>query len=300
MVGAGSLKRWLAGAIVVLYFAVLLVPFWTPFRGAPPHPAPERQEPVIPFVESRTGRRIGIPMEEYLAGVVAAEMDGGFPDQALAAQAIIARTYTLRRIEQGDVATDDVRTFQAYDPAKITPALRAAVAPARGQVIVYGGDLVDAVYHACAGGRTAGAAEGMLAPERPYLQPVDDPPCQRDETWSVRLPAAELARAAGVAGAVWSVALGKRGPSGRALTLLVNGKAASALAIRAGLGGTRMKSTYLSDFRLEGGQVVISGRGYGHGVGLSQWGAAALAGQGLTAGEIIGHYYTGVEIEQRW
>jgi stage II sporulation protein D len=82
--------------------------------------------------------------------------------------------------------------------------------------------------------------------------------------------------------------------------MLVNGRAVDAITLRAQLGGTRMRSTFLSDIRVTDGQVVISGRGYGHGVGLSQLGAAALAASGFTAEQIVHHYYHGVQIERRW
>lgn len=295
------MKKAIAAAIVLLFAMTLMVPLLPGSYQQPPaarrEPGPE---PMVPFRESATGNRYEIPMEEYVTGVVAAEMDESFPEAALAAQAILARTYTLRRNQQGDWATDDVRLFQAYDPTRIGEKVRKAAADTRGIVVVHEGTLIDAVYHACAGGRTAGATEGLQAPERAYLQPVDDPPCARDETWTVGFSPDEWRAAAGMQEPVRSVAIGRRGGSGRAQTLVVNGREVSAFEMRRRLGGTRMKSTYLTDVRLSEGRVVVSGRGYGHGVGLSQWGAAALAIQGLTAEQIIRHYFRNVTLERWW
>ncbi|HWI62657.1 MAG TPA: SpoIID/LytB domain-containing protein [Symbiobacteriaceae bacterium] len=296
------MKR-LLGAILLAFFVLAasvplgLVP---PVRQQAEQAAPQRGEPHVTVVLSATGERVSLLMEEYVAGVVAAEMGDSFPLEALAAQAILARTYSLRRLELGITLSDDPGTAQAYAPERVTEKIREAVDRTRGSIMTHGGELVDAVYHACAGGRTATAPEGMQAPDRLYLRPVADPPCPRDETWSTLFGARELGAAAGVQGAVRSVAIGERGPSGRALTLVVNGKAVNIFRFRDALGGNRLKSTLLTAVRLEGDRVRISGRGWGHGVGLSQWGAAALAGRGFTAEEIIQHYFANVAVELYW
>jgi len=288
-------KQWL-GALFIALFLIGLTASLIP----PPAKAPERPEPKITLIRSRTGERQVIPVEEYVSGVVAAEMDPSFPAAALAAQAIVARTYAARRWLNGEVLKDDHRVHQAYDSARVTDEIRQAVAQTRGLVVVHQGELVDAVYHACAGGKTAEAAEGLQAPDRLYFQSVADPPCRRDEAWTARFSASQVAAAAGLSKPASRVVVGRRGPSGRALTLLVDGKEVDAIRVRAALGGTALKSTYITQIRVEGGTVVVEGRGYGHGVGLSQWGAAALAEKGFTAEEIIHHYYRNVQIEARW
>lgn len=284
------------GALFILLFLAGLSASW--MQPVPPAPqaAPERQEPHIELVRSATGAREVLPMEEYVAGVVAAEMDSSFPPAALAAQAILARTYAARRWLMGESLVDDHRVHQAYNPSRLSVVIRQAVAETRGIVVTHQGELVDAVYHACAGGKTSGAGEGMEAPERAYLRPVADPPCRQNETWTARFGARQVAAVVGLTDPVRQVAIGRKGPSGRALTLVINGKEANAIRVRSALGGTRMKSTYLTRIAVSGDSVVIEGRGYGHGVGLSQWGAAALAEKGFTPEEIIRHYFTNVEI----
>ena len=83
--------------------------------------------------------------------------------------------------------------------------------------------------------------------------------------------------------AVESISIGERGESGRAMTLLISGKEVSAPAFRIAIGSTKMRSCLLDSLRVEDGQVYMSGKGYGHGVGMSQWGAYAMAKQGYTA-----------------
>lgn len=294
------MKR-LVGAILLGFFLLASsLPMGTPKRAPGELAAPERLEPQVGLIRRATGERILLPMEEYIAGVVAAEMGDGFPPEALAAQAILARTYALRRIELDIPLTDNPGTAQAYKPELVTEKIRQMVDRTRGEVILHQGALVDAVYHACAGGRTATASEGMQAPDRLYLRPVADPPCPRDETWSGEFSAGEIAAVAGVSGPVRSIAIGQRGPSGRALTLLVNNQPVNIFRFRDALGGDRLRSTYLTAVRLEAGKVFMSGRGFGHGVGLSQWGAAALANKGFTAEEIIRHYFHDVVLTLRW
>lgn len=294
------MKRWILGVMLVLFTAGVIMPL-APGVSPAPQAAPERKEaePRVHLFRRATGERLVLPMEEYVLGVVAAEMDPSFPPQALAAQAILARTYTLNHLRRGVEATDDPGEFQAYDPSRITDEVRQAVVPTRGLVITFNGELVDAVYHACAGGRTAGAEEGMGAPDKAYLRPVADPPCRRDETWEATFTTGELAAAIGALGHARSVKVGRRGPTGRALSFVINGREISAGRLRGAL-GARMKSTFVTDVRLEGRRVTMRGRGYGHGVGMSQWGAAALADQGLSAEEIIRHYFSDIQIEARW
>ena len=99
---------------------------------------------------------------------------------------------------------------------------------------------------------------------------------------------------------VTSVSIGERGESGRAKTLLISGKEVSAPAFRIAIGSTKMRSCLFESLRVEDGKVQMRGRGYGHGVGMSQWGAYAMAKEGKTAEEIVTHYFAGVMIDKAW
>ena len=94
--------------------------------------------------------------------------------------------------------------------------------------------------------------------------------------------------------------IGETGDSGRARTLLVNGEAVSAPSLRLQTGANAMKSTLLDSVTVEDGEVTMKGRGFGHGVGLSQWGAYGMAKDGSNAEEIIKHYFQDVDIVRLW
>ena len=94
--------------------------------------------------------------------------------------------------------------------------------------------------------------------------------------------------------------IGETGASGRAQTLLVNGKAVSAPSLRLHLGANAMKSTLLDSVQVENGKVLMEGRGFGHGVGMSQWGAYGMAKEGAGAEEIVRHYFRNVDIVRLW
>ena len=101
-------------------------------------------------------------------------------------------------------------------------------------------------------------------------------------------------------GAVDSVGIGERGESGRAKTLIVNGESVSAPSFRLQIGANALRSTLIDDIEVDGDKVTFSGRGFGHGVGMSQWGAYAMAEDGRSASEIVRKYFPGVEIVKLW
>ncbi|MCL6451292.1 MAG: SpoIID/LytB domain-containing protein [Acetobacteraceae bacterium] len=271
-------------------------------------------EPQVTLFDHRTGQRQRLGLEKYLEGVVAAEMDPRWPQTALEAQAIVARTFTMDRLSRGgtrrlhgtDLCTDP-RHVQAYDAARVTPAVRQAVRATRGQVITHGGRFARAYFHAASGGRTSTPSEGLGLPgvRLPYLVPVEDVATpQNRAAWSASFTKAEVESAAarlGIRlGELEPVGIGRKGPSGRALEVVLGGRRVSAPRLRSILGPTRMRSTLLDEVRLEGDRLVLEGRGYGHGVGMAQWGAYAMARQGKTCTDIIRHYYPGVKLETRW
>ncbi|MFZ5434971.1 MAG: SpoIID/LytB domain-containing protein [Bacillota bacterium] len=274
-------------------------------------------EPVVRVHLHDTGRVVRMPLEQYLEGVVAGETPEGWNIQALAAQAIAARTFTLKRLQAPDhyikqTCGADVCTspqmFQAYNAKSVDDNVRKAVAVTRGMVLTYSGELASTYFHSNSGGITASVEEAFPGASKdllPYLVPVESPgqsiaPAYAKE-WVLELSASELRRAAGMgAGSISSLKIGSRGPSGRVLTLLINGKSVSAVDLRKQLGSTRLKSLLINKISLKGNTVRIEGVGWGHGVGLDQWGAEAMARQGATFEEILKHYFPGTALEKRW
>ncbi|CEO89946.1 SpoIID/LytB domain-containing protein [Syntrophaceticus schinkii] len=291
-------------------------------RGPAEKPLPKSdykyREPEITLYDNDTGQKKRIKFEQYIAGVVAAEMEPSWPIEALAAQSILARTFTLHKIKyekgvpkHGADASTSTEEFQAYDPSRITPAVREAVKKTRGKVIKYQGRYIRAWFHSNAGGKTATALEGLAFKKEktPYIQSVSDPGQKvakpEDKTWKAsftpeEVRAAVLQQSGKDPGAIASAAIVKKGPSGRAETVRLGNVKISGPALRLGLGPERMRSTLLDSFEVKGGMLHMSGRGYGHGVGMSQWGAHYMAKQGKSHTDIIHHYFRDVTIDKIW
>jgi len=275
------------------------------------------QEPRISLYMHESGETKELGLEEYLLGVVAAEMDPAWPQEALAAQAILARTFTLERMEstggvpqRGTDASTDVEEFQAYDESRINDTVRKAVEDTRGEVVVYEGKLIKAWFFADAGGMTAASALEGLAYDKeptPYIHSVEDPgsgesPAE-NQNWRAVFPLEEARNklkefVGSDPGKIESVEILEKGPSGRITSVRIGNLTTSGPSLRLALGSTEMRSALVSKLAIEGGNLVIEGKGYGHGVGMSQWGAKALADQGKSGEEIIQYFFKDVTIEK--
>lgn len=270
---------------------------------------------IITLYQHKTGEVSEIILGEYLCGVVAGEMDVNWPLEALAAQAIVARTFTMEKIMAGGVqargtdASTDIHEFQAYQPEKINERVREAVAKTSNKAIYYQGKLIKAWFFADGGGKTAASAKEGLSydkEETPYIQSVVDPGIKLTENenkeWSAEFTMAELSAAVEkVTGErrehFKNVKIAEQGISGRATKLQLDDLIVGVPALRLALGGEKMKSAMLTNVQLIEDKLVLTGQGYGHGVGMSQWGARALAEQGKSAEEIIHYFFKNVEIK---
>lgn len=278
-------------------------------------------EPTLTLYINETGERKKIKLEEYLKGVVAAEMDTSWPVNALAAQAILARTFTLKQIKtKGGVpqhkadASTSVEEFQAYDQTKINANVIKAVNMTRGEVVRYKGKYVNAWFSACDGGETASAAEGLAfhKEKTPYLKAGAKDGCMavtepENKSWTAGFPLDRVraavkqttGRDTGTITAA-NVKVIKRGPSGRAETLKIGRATVSGPALRLALGNDKMRSIYIDKFAVEGNNLVMHGKGYGHGVGMCQWGAKYMASKGKSPEDIVRFYFRGVTIDKIW
>lgn len=260
---------------------------------------------------------VTLDMEEYIQGVVAAEMDPNWPQAALAAQAIQARTFTLQKIaEQGTLperdahASTNIEEFQAYNPNKINDNVREAVKATRGMAAVYKGEFVRSWFHAYCGGITATPAAGLnyTKPVPDYFKPVENP-CREyvdkdSEFWTKTFSKSEFRMAVeAVAGAdpgnFTRIDIVKS-ENGRAVTFKVGNVNVSAAELRLALGSTDMRSAVVDTPTVTAEEVKFVGRGYGHGVGLCQWGAKGWAEKGRSAEEIVKTFFPGVEIQKLW
>jgi stage II sporulation protein D len=297
---------WIPGIILAIVLTVIV----RGMRTAPKANLPT-DEPTISVYMHESGEVQNMPLETYLEGVVAAEMDPTWPLEALRAQAIVARTFTLKKMEEGvpkrnTQASTDPNEFQAYNASRVNDRVKQAVKDTRGQIVLYRGQPINAWFHASSGGITASAAEGLGYKKEatPYVAPKNDLQAEPTQTWFRTFSNDQVSRAAAAVGVevgyVTSIKIGRKGPSGRTETLIINEKEVPAPSFRVALGATEMKSTLLDSVSMSGDSVVMKGRGYGHGVGMSQWGAWLMSQRGKSAEEIVKYYYSNVEIEKQW
>ena len=271
-------------------------------------------EPTITVWMADKGYVSTMPLEKYLEGVIAREMEPGWPIEALAAQAIASRTITIHAIEAGTIRklhNADVSTakeeLQAYDPQLINENVRQAVRRTRGEVLLYAGGLVNAIYSSCNGQIAATKEEAFpkeIMLQTPYFQPVTDNCFEyapmKIQTWTVKIPASEVAAAVGYGGNPADITILEKGPSGRILYIGVPNKKVYGADFRKTVGYDRLKSTLITEMNYDGQNFIFKGMGWGNGVGLCQWGAYTYAQKGLTAEEIVTKYYKDVEIKKLW
>lgn len=275
-----------------------------------------------------------VPLEEYLRSVVAVEMGPRIArdSAALQAQAVAARSYAVIRMGNRERGFDVYSSVldQAYRGLDVeNSAATAAVERTRGLVLFHDGRVADAVYSSTCGGSTAEAGEVWGTRTAPYLQRVSDRIGDSDRyycdiaprfRWTHEMSSTELnanlsgylaryaAVPAGGPGVARQLFIADTTPSGRVGTLMVETDRAS-FALRGNdirfvmrtSGGAILNSTYFSveskhaDGGLAGG-VVFRGRGYGHGVGMCQWGAIGRSRAGQSFRTILATYYPGTSL----
>lgn len=255
-------------------------------------------------------------IERYVMGVLAGEMRNDWPMEALKAQAVLARTFVLKFISEKDSRYDgadistDITEAQAYNADSINDRIEKAVNDTRGEVLSASGELPYAWFHAHAGGKTElpTLALDYKEPDPAYTTVTDSPDSDKAPTsvknWTAAFTADEVSAAAkesGVdVGRITSIELGEKGESGRTVHFLINGQKVSAPSLRVNLDSAKLKSTLLSSVSLSDGEITFEGSGYGHGVGMSQWGAYGMAEEGKTYEEIIAHYFREVGLAKVW
>jgi stage II sporulation protein D len=249
-----------------------------------------------------------LDLEDYLKGVIAAEIPSGWEMEALKAQAVASRTYALYQKRTAGrrpyhiLATVDSQVYLGKRGEQ--PRTLRALKETAGDVLRYQGDVIPAFYHASCGGHTEDAL-GLWGIDAPYLKGVD---CDCQEisaygVWEKRFPLSDVLRALRREGypvnAIQGVESGMITAGGRVMNVLVRHSGGTtsvpAESLRAELGYSRVPSVFFEP-ELADREVVFSGRGRGHGVGLCQWGAQEMALRGYDYRAILSHYYPGTTI----
>jgi len=250
-----------------------------------------------------------LDVEEYLYGVVPKEMSPQWFLEALKAQAIAARTYAFDQKEKNRDRDYDViaaTTFQVYGGAGAeSKKSNQAVDETKGMVLLYGGKLALAYFHANSGGMTEDAKRVWSA-DIPYLKTVRDdysiraPNC----SWTLSLSIDKIRKALNnnglEIGSIERLIPVEVSPSGRVMKIKIFHGGREAILngndFRTKIDPTLIRSTLFTMIN-EGDEIRLVGKGYGHGVGMSQWGANIMASEGYSYGDILKHYYHGVEIK---
>lgn len=289
--------------------SLVLIILLTVFVFKPKDVQPVVQVEVVPKVDKTEYKNIDVLVdgkiknmgfEEYIVHVVAGEMYPDYHVEALKAQAVTARTYTYSKLQNGGCGNggaqicDDInhcQAFSAYIPPEHINKIENAVFSTKGEIITYEGKPIIALFHSTSGGVTEDNTN-VFGQDLPYLKSVASPGeentprfVQEEVRWSGDIKA--RAKATGD-----TISITERLPSGRVRSVDVFGKVMSGKELREMLD----LSSANFEIRQTGSKVTFITTGYGHGVGLSQVGANAMANSGTGYGDIVKHYYTGVEI----
>ena len=274
---------------------------------------PEEPDPVRISVLNQDGQMEEMELEEYLVGVVLAEMPASFENEALKAQAVVARTYTLRAHNgkskhEGAAVCMDSACCQAYRSPQsylngygdydALEKVTAAVSETKDYVLTYQGELIDATYFSCSGGSTEDAL-AVWGTDIPYLQSVESPG-EEDAayysdsmTFSMTELEALLGHGLGDNREGWFENVTYTSGGG-VDSICIGGVTYQGTQVRKLLG---LRSTAFT-VSISGDQVTFHTRGFGHRVGMSQYGADAMAIAGSSFEEILQHYYQGTVLQR--
>ena len=251
-----------------------------------------------------SGAETQMSLHDYLTGVLMGEVPASYEPEALKAQAIAARTYTLNRLSHNGTLSDDPAVCQAFLPLSNAPEklgdnweallekLSDAVTETDGLVLTYDGQLISATYFSGSGGRTE-SAQAVWGNAIPYLVSVDSPGEEEttDYESTVTVPLSDFLSQLGITSpAVSSVSYTT---GGGVDTIVIGGTSFTGLELRKAFG---LRSTRF-DLAVTEDDVIFDVLGNGHRVGMSQSGAEAMALSGSTYDEILLWYYTGVTLE---
>ncbi len=318
--------------VVMLVLPSLMVNFWKEEASEKEEvaaaPLANKDDPVISVYRVEEQRIIEVPLEKYIRGVVAAEMPADFQLEALKAQALAARTYIANRLltdqgtdmekidaaAKGSHVSDSVQ-HQVYESdeqlkekwgseyEEKIKKINQAVQETRGKIILYNGKPIYAAFFSTSNGRTENS-EDYFEKAYPYLRSVSS-------IWDQKSPKYMDHKKMTVSDAIQRI----EKKTGKKITLPA-GVGGDWMKIIKRTAGGQVGKVKIGDQELTGREIrealelasadfswsvhketiIFQTRGYGHGVGMSQWGANLMAQEGKSAEEIVKHYYQGVEI----
>ena len=296
-------------AVVLMMTAILIIVNLSIKKVTEPIVMEEGKEPiVIRLLDENTNEITNINLEDYIIGVVAAEMPASFELEALKAQAVAARTFAMYKKETRNLDYDLIKGVkdQAYKDNKTLLAqwkvnfftnylkIRQAVEETQGQVLTYNGEVINAFYFSMSNGYTENC-ELVFAQDLPYLNSVSskwDNESLNNYSYTINFSKEDFCSSLGITCDSVEIQDITRSDSNRVLTITINNQTFKGTEMRSKLG---LRSTDFDIVINESG-VTITTRGYGHGVGMSQYGANGMAKEGYSYEEIVKYYYQNTEI----
>ncbi|MDD2181267.1 MAG: stage II sporulation protein D [Bacilli bacterium] len=272
---------------------------------------PKKSTPIVSknqiTIHRTNGQVINIELEDYIIGVVAAEMPASFNSEALKAQSVIARTYALKKLSKLEKLTDST-SHQVYkdnnqlkklwgnDYSKYYNKIKQAVTSTAGFYLTFKGDYIEAVYHSTSNGKTEDSI-AVWGNSFPYLKSVDSP-------WDLKASSykREITKEFNTLKAITGIDITEgtevkiisRTSGNRVNKVRIGNKVYTGVEFRTLLG---LRSADF-DITFENGKVVFTTFGFGHGVGMSQYGANGMANDGYNYKEIMSHYYPGTTLKK--
>ena len=250
-----------------------------------------------------------VPAEEYLRGVVAKEMIPSYPLEALKAQTVAARSFAMKNRKRHSADGFDLCATthcQVYDGFGEFESVERAVEETRGEVLMFKNKIADANFHTDSGGMTENVGD-VWGTYAPYLIAVKEV-ISLGEPWTVKFSAKDFSSRFGEGfGDLKSVKLSKltvgkgsgdRSSSGRVKNAIFIGTKKNITVSGNDLRRKFSLPSTLFDIKFSGGEVVFTGYGHGHGVGMSQLGAKSYAEDGWSYKKILAHYYRGAELKK--
>jgi len=257
---------------------------------------------------SKTNDIVELDLEEYLKGVLLAEMPMSFSLEALKAQAVASRTYTLKKIKNGDTICDNPAHCQAWvDPtvSEYYEKISQAVEETCGEELTYLGEPIEAFFHSASGGATENS-ENVWSTSKPYLVSVESPgeeEIMQNFYSSLEITYENLMEKINAYKGTQIITTKKLKDKIKILSRTNRNHVKEIKIQNSTFPGTEireilnLRSTNFN-IELKDNSIIFNVSGYGHGVGMSQYGAEAMAQNGSTYKEILSHYYPGTLIEK--
>ncbi|HAN09840.1 MAG TPA: stage II sporulation protein D [Clostridiales bacterium] len=294
--------------LFIIFFHIILLVFTVKTNYMPIQYDENNNSTIINYKDINKNETQKLDLEDYVLGVVAAEMPASFEIEALKAQTLAARTYSLKNkafitndinCDQAFASKEELKKRWGKNFEKNYNKIKLAISETKGEIVVFNGELIDAVYHSTSAGETQNA-EDVWKYSHPYLISVMSTLDSKAPSYNAEVRVSEkklleiFRNNLGIKEKKVNLKVKERYETGYVKTILINKTEVKGTELRKLL---NLRSNNF-DIEKKGSEYIFKTKGYGHGVGMSQYGANFLAKEGMKYDEIIKHYYTGVEIRQ--